>query len=72
VYSDNYNLYVIYRWNDQTSTTPWQPGGKLNWAQTLFCNPGGAAPFFDTGPGQALIAQAGADPSFSCLTSPLT
>jgi hypothetical protein len=71
-YDDNRNLYVVYRWNDQISTTPWQPGGKLNWAQTLFCNPGGATPFFDTGPGQALIAQAGANPSFSCLTTPAT
>jgi ABC-type phosphate transport system substrate-binding protein len=72
VYDDVRNLYVVYRWTDQISTTPWQPGGKLNWAQTLFCDPGGPAPYFDTAPGEALIAQAGANPDFSCLSSPMT
>ncbi len=67
------DLYVVYRWTDQISTTPWQPGGTLNWAQTLFCNPGGATPFFQTPAGKTLIAEAGANPATqSCLTSPLT
>jgi hypothetical protein len=74
VYDDDYNLYVVYRWSDQTSSTAWQPGGTLNWAQTLFCNPGGATtPFFQTPAGKTLIAEAGADPvNQSCLSSPAT
>ena len=73
VYNDTRNLNIVYRWTDQISSTPWQPGGTLNWAQTLFCNPGGATPFFQTAAGKTLIAEAGADPSTqSCLTSPLT
>ena len=73
VYNDTRNLNIVYRWTDQISTTPWQPGGTLNWAKTLFCNPGGPTPFFQTAAGKTLIAEAGADPSTqSCLTTPLT
>lgn len=73
VYNDTRNLNVVYRWTDQISTTPWQPGGSLNWAQTLFCDPGGPTPFFQTAEGKLLLAEAGADPGTqSCLTSPLT
>jgi len=73
VYNDTRNLNVVYRWTDQISSTPWQPGGTLNWAKTLFCNPGGPTPFFQTPAGKTLIAEAGGDPSTqSCLTSPLT
>lgn len=72
VYNDTRNLYVVYRWSDQQSTTPWQPGGTRSWAQTLFCDPGGPAPYFDTPAGQALLAQAGANPAYSCASSPLT
>jgi ABC-type phosphate transport system substrate-binding protein len=73
VYNDTRNLNIVYRWTDQISTTVWQPGGKLNWAQTLFCDPGGPTPFFQTAAGKTLIAEAGGDPSTqSCLTSPLT
>jgi ABC-type phosphate transport system substrate-binding protein len=73
VYNDTRNLNIVYRWTDQISTTPWQPGSTLNWAETLFCNPGGATPFFQTPAGKTLIAEAGADPSTqSCLTTPLT
>ncbi len=73
-YNDTRNLNIVYRWTDQISTTPWQPGTTLNWAQTLFCNPGGSVtPFFQTPAGKTLIAEAGADPSTqSCLTTPLT
>jgi len=73
-YVDNRALHIAYRWIDQISTTPWQPGGTLNWAQVLFCNPGGAVtPFFQTAEGKLLIAEAGADPSSqSCLTAPIT
>ena len=73
VYNDTRNLNVVYRWTDQISSTPWQPGGTLNWAQSLFCDPGGPTPFFQTAAGKTLIAEAGADPSTqSCLSSPLT
>lgn len=72
-YNDTRNLNIVYRWTDQISTTAWQPGSSANWAQALFCNPGGATPFFQTAAGKLLIAEAGADPSTqSCLTSPLT
>jgi ABC-type phosphate transport system substrate-binding protein len=73
VYDDVRSLYIVYRWSDQTSTTAWQPGGTLNWAQTLFCDPGGPTPFFQTPAGKTLIAEAGANPATqSCLTTPLT
>jgi ABC-type phosphate transport system substrate-binding protein len=74
VYNDTRNLNIVYRWTDQISTSPWQPGGSLNWAQTLFCNPGGTVtPFFQSTQGKLLLAEAGADPSTqSCLTTPLT
>jgi len=71
-YTDTRNLNIVYRWTDQISTTPWQPGGSLNWAETLFCDPGGPTPFFQTAAGKTLLAEAGANPaSQSCLTSPL-
>lgn len=62
------DLNVVYRASDQDSTTPWEPGSTLNWAQTLFCNPGGPTPFFQTGAGQVLIAEAGADPTDQSCT----
>jgi ABC-type phosphate transport system substrate-binding protein len=73
-YNDTRNLNIVYRWSDQVSTTGWQPGSSLNWAQTLFCDPGGTfTPFFQTTAGKLLIAEAGADPSTqSCLSTPLT
>jgi ABC-type phosphate transport system substrate-binding protein len=72
-YTDTRNLNVVYRWTDQISTTPWQPGSKLNWAEALFCDPGGPTPFFQTPAGQELVAEAGANPATqSCLSSPLT
>jgi hypothetical protein len=72
VYSAAEPLQIVYLWPSQTSATPWQPGGTLNWAQTLFCNPGGSTtPFFQTAAGKILIAEAGADPANqSCLASP--
>ncbi len=68
VYDDVRHLYVVYRYSSQVSATPWQPGGTLNWAQTLFCDPGGPTPFFATPAGQTLVAQAGADPDYSCAS----
>ena len=62
-------LNVVYRVSDQNSTIPWQPGGTLNWAQTLFCDPGGPTPYFVTPEGQLLIAEAGANPVNQSCTS---
>jgi hypothetical protein len=73
-YTDHRDLYVVYRWTDQISSTDWQPGSATNWAETLFCNPGGSfTPFFQTGPGQVLLSEAGDDPSTqTCLSSPFS
>jgi hypothetical protein len=73
-YDDQRALNIVYRWSDQTSSTPWQPGGTENWAETLFCNPGGTTvPFYQTPAGKTLIAEAGANPATqSCLSSPAT
>jgi hypothetical protein len=65
-------IYAVFRQSDETSTTPWQPGGTLNWAQTLFSDPGGPAPFFDTTEGQILLAEAGLVPHYQDNTSPDT
>jgi len=62
-------LNVVYRASDQNSATPWQPGGSLNWAQTLFCDPGGPTPYFQTAAGQSLIAEAGANPASQYCTT---
>ncbi len=71
-YDDIRSLYVVYRSTDQDSTTPWQPGGTLNWAQTLFCDPGGPTPFFASAAGQILIAEAGIAPAYFCGAAPTT
>jgi hypothetical protein len=73
VYDDHASLSIVYRWTDQISTTHWQPGSSLNWAQALFCNPGGATPYFQSAAGKLLIAEAGANPATqSCQASPIT
>jgi ABC-type phosphate transport system substrate-binding protein len=43
------NDYAIWRAADTTSTTPYQPGGALNWVQTLFWDPSGPTPYLFTG-----------------------
>jgi hypothetical protein len=75
VYVDNRALNVVYPFNDNSSTSPGEPGSSYNWANLLFCpstKAGAPTPFFDTPAGQTDIAEAGADPSFSCPTTPLT
>jgi hypothetical protein len=57
---------VIFRQSDTTAKA-FQPGGTLNWVQTLFSNPGGTKPFFDRTTGQALIAAAGTTPAYQDL-----
>jgi ABC-type phosphate transport system substrate-binding protein len=71
-YTSPLTIYAVFRQSDETSTTPWQPGGTLNWAQTLFSDPGGPAPFFDTTEGQILLAEAGLVPHYVDNTSPFT
>jgi hypothetical protein len=68
-YSLPLDLNVVYRLSDQNSTATWQPGSTLNWAQTLFCDPGGPTPFYQTLAGKVLIAEAGADPTNQSCTS---
>jgi ABC-type phosphate transport system substrate-binding protein len=65
-YSSVVKHYVIFRESDTTAPA-FQPGGTLNWIQTLFSNPGGTKPFFDRTTGQALIAAAGTTPAFADL-----
>jgi hypothetical protein len=62
-YSSTVTHYVIFRESDTTAKA-FQPGGTLNWIQTLFSNPGGTKPFFDRTTGQALIAAAGTTPAY--------
>jgi ABC-type phosphate transport system substrate-binding protein len=59
--------YVIFRESDATITTPMEPGGKLNWVQTLFSNPGGVDPFVERSGGQALIQSSGVTPNYQDL-----
>jgi ABC-type phosphate transport system substrate-binding protein len=75
VYVDDRALNIVYPFNDNSSTTPGEPGSPFNWANLLFCpstKSGAPTPFFDTPAGQTDIAEAGAVPSFSCPTTPLT
>lgn len=64
--------YFVFRANDAAlsgATHPYEPGGTLNWVQTLFYNsawtPGSTsvpAPYIDTPEGQTLIAASGVTP----------
>jgi ABC-type phosphate transport system substrate-binding protein len=65
-YSSTVTHYVIFRESDTTAKA-FQPGGTLNWIQTLFSHPGGTKPFFDRATGQALIAAAGTTPAYADL-----
>ncbi len=71
-YTDTLDIYAVFRQSDEVSTTPWQPGGRLNWAQTLFSDPGGPAPFFDTPAGETDLAQAGLVPDYVDNSTPIT
>jgi hypothetical protein len=64
VYDSPITDYVIFRQTDATSTSPFQPGGSLNWVQTLFSNPGGSAPFFAKPLGKSLVAASGVTPNY--------
>jgi hypothetical protein len=67
VYSSEVDHYVIFRQSDANSATPMEPGGSLNWVQTLFSNPGGTKAFFEKAAGQALVAAAGTTPHYEDL-----
>jgi hypothetical protein len=57
--------YIVWRAADTTVTnSPYQPGGTLNWVQTLFYDPTGPTPYIDSPEGQALIAAAGVTPTY--------
>ena len=68
-YSSPLTDYVIFRQSDLADTNSFEPGGTLNWANTLFSNPGGSTqPFVETAAGQALIAASGVIPNYQDLT----
>ena len=67
VWSSAVNDYVIFRQSDAASSTPFEPGGSLNFVQTLFSDPSGPTPYFDTAAGQALIAASGVTPYYADL-----
>jgi hypothetical protein len=69
-YDSEVDHYVIFRQSDSVSTTPMEPGGSLNWVNTLFTQSsaaGAPAPFFDSAAGQADVAAAGTTPVYADL-----
>jgi hypothetical protein len=75
VYVDNLALTITYPFSDNSSASPGEPGSSYNWANLLFCpstKAGAPTPFFDTPAAEVDIAEAGATPSYSCPTTPLT
>jgi ABC-type phosphate transport system substrate-binding protein len=71
-YSDTIDVYAVFPQSAETSTTPWQPGSKLNWVQALFSDPGGPTPWYDTSQGQSDLAQAGLVPDYVDNATPIT
>jgi hypothetical protein len=75
IYIDDRALNIVFPFSDDSSTIEGEPGTPYNWVNLLFCpssKSGAPTPFVDTPAGEVLIAQAGADPSYSCPTTPLT
>lgn len=67
-YASTVTHYVIFRQKDLSSATPMEPGGSLNWAETLFSDPSGTTtPYVESGAGQALLAAAGITPHYEDL-----
>ena len=74
-YTADIPYYAIFRESDLASTTPWQPGSTLNWAQTLFSNnydpddpdPGVTPPFVATPAARAVIQAIGLTPVYRDL-----
>ena len=72
-YVNNRGLYFVFRESDMSSTTPFQSGGTLNFAKSLFANPGGIRPYLNTPDGQAAITAAGGAPTYvDCGANPTT
>jgi hypothetical protein len=73
-------VYLTIRKEDESSTTPWQPGFTQNWSQAFLtggtiANPTGTlpAPLLKGGTAQALLTEAGFTPSFkACGINPTT
>ena len=59
--------YVLFRNSDATGGSPLQPGGTLNWVQSLFSNPGGSTPFFDKASTKAIIDESGITANYQDL-----
>jgi hypothetical protein len=75
IYIDDRALNIVYPFSANSSTVAGEPGSPYNWANLLFCpssKAGAPTPFVDTPAGEVDISQAGADPSYSCPTTPLT
>jgi hypothetical protein len=55
------------------TANPYQPGGTLNWVQTLFWNPGGPTPYLLSPEGKTLITESGITPATTpTLSGPIT
>jgi streptogramin lyase len=63
-YQGIHGIYVVFRQSDAASTTPWQPGGTENWADTLFLSSGVTTPYYDTAAAQADLLAAGLTPAY--------
>jgi ABC-type phosphate transport system substrate-binding protein len=74
-FSADIPYYAVFRESDLASTTPWQPGSTLNWAQTLFANgydpddpdPDVTPPFVASAAGKAVIEAIGLTPVYHDL-----
>jgi ABC-type phosphate transport system substrate-binding protein len=67
-YSSEVDHFVIFRQSDATLKTSMEPGSSLNWVETLFSDPSSpSTPWFAKATGQALIAAAGATPTYADL-----
>ena len=72
-YVDNRGLYFVFRESDMSSAKPFQSGGTLNFAKSLFANPSGSRPYLNTPDGQAAIAAAGGTATYvDCGANPTT
>jgi hypothetical protein len=64
-YCNTRGLYIVWRANDDTFATPWQPGGTRNWVQTLFWRPAGQGnPQVKTADGIAAINAGGVQATY--------
>jgi hypothetical protein len=68
--------YIVFRADDLAlsgTANPYQPGGTLNWVQTLFWNTSGPAPYISSPEGKTLITASGITPATTpVLSGPIT